>query len=52
MLFLSVLVRVSAELWSISCSAKLVGFCGSDSFFFSFQKGTGLFAAVLRWGWP
>lgn len=44
--------RVGAELWSTGCSARLVGLCGSDSFFFGFQNGTGLFAAVIRWEWP
>lgn len=44
--------RISPGLWSTGCSARLVGLCGSDSLFFSLQNGTGLFAAVLRWGWP
>lgn len=26
--------------------------CVEVSFFFSLQSGTGLFAPVLRWGWP
>lgn len=49
---LAVVGRVGAELWSTSCSFRQVGLCGSNSFFFSLQSGTGLFAPVLRWGWP
>lgn len=49
---LAVVGRVGAELWSTSCSFRQVGLCGSNSFFFSLQNSTGLFAPVLRWGWP
>lgn len=50
--FLAMVGTVSAELWSTGCSDRLVGLCGSDSFFFSPQNGTGLFAPVVRWGQP
>lgn len=50
--FLAMVGRVGAELWSTGCSARLVGLCGSNSFFFSLQNGTGVFAPVLRWRWP
>lgn len=39
--FWHVVGRVSAELWSTGCSARLVDLCGSDSFFQS-----------SKWHWP